>query len=193
MEQEYTGETLIPAIVQDFQSGKVLMLGYMNEAALRVTRETGKMTFFSRTKNRLWTKGESSGNFLLVKEMLLDCDKDTYLVKAEPTGPVCHTGNDTCFGEDNKFSLEKLEGVIAERKLNPSASYTSQLFQKGINAIAQKVGEEAVELVIESKDQDRNRFLDEAADLLYHYLVLLHVKNCKLGDVIGTLEARSKS
>lgn len=199
MEQEYSGEALnsslplplIPAIIQDVQSGKVLMLGYLNELSLAKTRETGNVTFFSRSKNRLWTKGETSGNFLIVKEILTDCDNDTYLIKVLPTGPVCHTGDDTCFGEENKFSLAKLEAIIADRKQNPSSSsYTSSLFQKGINAIVQKFGEEAVELVIEAKDNDTEKFLNEAADLLFHFLVLLRAREKCLAEVIAILAGR---
>ncbi len=185
---------LVPAIVQDVASNKVLMLGFMNEEAFVQTKETGKVTFFSRSKQRLWTKGETSGNFLLLKEMLVDCDNDTLLVKAQPAGPVCHTGADTCFNEANPlFSLQKLEEIISQRKNNPSDnSYTSSLFAKGINKIAQKVGEEAVELVIESKDDNGEKFLNEAADLLFHYLVLLQAKNYRLNDVVNKLAERHK-
>ena len=185
---------LVPAIIQDSISNKVLMLGFMNEEALEKTKSESKVTFFSRSKQRLWTKGETSDNFLLVNEIIADCDNDTLLIKASPTGPVCHTGADTCFDESNSsFSLEKLEGIIADRKNNPSASsYTSSLFAKGINKIAQKVGEEAVELVIESKDDSKEKFLSEAADLLYHYLVLLKAKNYKLEDVLNVLGQRHK-
>ncbi|HEU4859952.1 MAG TPA: bifunctional phosphoribosyl-AMP cyclohydrolase/phosphoribosyl-ATP diphosphatase HisIE [Chitinophagaceae bacterium] len=185
---------LIPVIVQDPISNKVLMLGFMNEEALEKTKAEGRVTFFSRSKQRLWTKGETSNNFLLVKDIIIDCDNDTLLIKASPTGPVCHTGADTCFNETNlSFSLEKLELVIAERKNNPApSSYTSSLFAKGINKIAQKVGEEAVELVIESKDDNKEKFLGEAADLLYHYLVLLQAKNYKLSDVVNMLAGRHK-
>jgi phosphoribosyl-AMP cyclohydrolase / phosphoribosyl-ATP pyrophosphohydrolase len=185
---------LIPVIVQDAISNKVLMLGFMNEEALNKTKAEGKVTFYSRSKQRLWTKGETSNNFLQVKEIITDCDNDTLLIKALPTGPVCHTGADTCFKEDNSsFSLEKLEAVIADRKNNPSGnSYTSSLFAKGINKIAQKVGEESVELVIESKDDNKEKFLGEAADLLYHYLVLLQAKNYKLEDVVIMLAERHK-
>src|SRR5688572_9303733 len=188
---KYT-DGLMPVIIQDAVSNKVLMLGFMNEEALNKTNSEGKVTFFSRSKQRLWTKGETSNNFLLVKEIITDCDSDTLLIKASPTGPVCHTGADTCFNENNSsFSLEKLEAIIADRKNNPSgSSYTSSLFSKGINKIAQKVGEEAVELVIESKDENKDKFLSEAADLLYHYLVLLQAKNYKLDDVINTLAER---
>ena len=190
---KYT-DGLVPAIVQDAISQKVLMLGFMNEDALSKTNAEGKITFYSRTKQRLWTKGETSNNFLLVKEIIADCDNDTLLIKASPTGPVCHTGADTCFNETNSsFSLEKLENIIVDRKNNPTdASYTSSLFAKGINKIAQKVGEEAVELVIESKDDNKEKFLGEAADLLYHYLVLLKAKNYKLEDVVQILAQRHK-
>jgi phosphoribosyl-AMP cyclohydrolase / phosphoribosyl-ATP pyrophosphohydrolase len=185
---------LMPVIIQDSISNKVLMLGFMNEESFAKTKADDKVTFFSRSKKRLWTKGETSNNFLLVKEIIVDCDNDTLLIKASPTGPVCHTGADTCFNENNSsFSLEKLESIIADRKNNPSASsYTSSLFAKGINKIAQKVGEEAVELVIESKDDNKEKLLGEAADLLYHYLVLLQAKNYKLQDVINVLAQRHK-
>ena len=185
---------LVPVIVQDNNTQKVLMLGFMNEEAFNKTIIESKVTFYSRSKRRLWTKGETSGNFLLVKEMLTDCDNDTLLIKAVPTGPVCHTGADTCFKENNQeFTLQKLEQVIADRKANPSdASYTSSLFTKGINKIAQKVGEEAVELVIESKDNDEVKFLNEAADLLFHYLILLQAKGHQLDNVIKTLATREK-
>lgn len=186
---------LIPVIVQDYITNKVLMLGFMNEAAFNQTKETDKITFYSRSKKRLWTKGEISGNFLLLKEILCDCDNDTILIKAEPAGPVCHTGADTCFKEKNStFSLEKLETVIASRKkLMQEKSYTSALFAKGINKVAQKVGEEAVELVIESMDDNKEKFLNEAADLLFHYIVLLQAKNCQLADVIQVLLSRHKN
>ena len=190
---KYT-DGLIPAIIQDVATNKVLMLGFMNEEALNKTNDERKVTFFSRTKKRLWTKGETSNNFLLVKEIINDCDNDTLLIKVSPTGPVCHTGSDTCFNETNSlFSLEKLQDIISNRKNNPSdSSYTSSLFAKGINKIAQKVGEEAVELVIESKDDNKDKFLGEAADLLYHYLVLLQAKNYKLEDVTNILAQRHK-
>ncbi len=190
---KYT-DGLLPVIVQDAATNRVLMLGFMNQEALEISRKEGKVTFFSRSKNRLWTKGESSGHFLFVKDMLLDCDKDTLLVKATPAGPVCHTGADTCFNETNPaFSLEQLEQVIADRKNNPSEkSYTASLFAKGINKVAQKVGEEAVELVIESKDNNEELFLGEAADLLFHYLVLLHCKGYQLSDVINVLSKRHR-
>ena len=185
---------LIPVIIQDASTGKILMLGYMNEEALIKTQTEKKVTFFSRSKQRLWTKGETSNNFLLLNELLIDCDNDTLLIKATPTGPVCHTGADTCFNENNSsFSLERLEEIIADRKNNFSeSSYTSSLFAKGINKIAQKVGEEAVELVIESKDDNKEKFLGEAADLLFHYLVLLQAKNYKLNDIIEVLSERHK-
>lgn len=185
---------LLPAIIQDHASRRVLMLGFMNEEAYSRTLEVGKVTFYSRSRQRIWTKGEESGNFLLVQEISEDCDHDTLLIKAEPVGPVCHTGADTCFGEINpRFSLEKLERVIADRMVNPDKrSYTSSLFAGGINKIAQKLGEEAVELVIESKDNEREKFLNEAADLLYHYLVLLQAKGHSLADVTGKLAERHK-
>jgi phosphoribosyl-ATP pyrophosphohydrolase/phosphoribosyl-AMP cyclohydrolase len=186
---------LVPAIIQDAVSGKVLMLGFMNEAAVAKTQELQKVTFFSRSKNRLWTKGEESGNFLLLKEMKSDCDNDTLLIKVMPQGPTCHTGADTCWNEENRGDdfLFELEQVIADRKNNRSEkSYTSSLFDKGINKIAQKVGEEAVELVIESKDDDKDLFLGEAADLLFHYLILLQAKGYSLSDVTGILRGRHK-
>ena len=185
---------LVPVIIQDAISSKVLMLGFMNTEALEKTKAEGKVTFFSRSKQRLWTKGETSNNFLFVKDIIPDCDNDTLLIKASPAGPVCHTGADTCFNETNSsFSLEKLESIIVERKNNPSdSSYTSSLFAKGINKISQKVGEEAVELVIESKDDDKEKFLGEAADLIFHYLVLLQAKNYRLDDVMNVLAERHK-
>lgn len=186
---------LVPVIVQDAKTRRVLMLGFMNEEALTKTKEIGKVTFYSRSKKRLWTKGEESKNFLLVKEILIDCDEDTILIKAEPEGPVCHTGADTCFGEKNKFGnfLNKLEQTIESRKVNPKeGSHISKLFSRGINKIAQKVGEEAVELVIEAKDPNDDLFLDEAADLLFHYLILLNARNKKLEDVVKVLKKRNK-
>jgi phosphoribosyl-AMP cyclohydrolase / phosphoribosyl-ATP pyrophosphohydrolase len=189
---KYT-DGLVPAIIQDANTNKVLMLGFMNEAALNKTNEIKKVTFFSRSKNRLWTKGEESGNFLLLEDIKVDCDNDSLLIKAKPVGPVCHTGADTCWDEKNNndnFLLE-LEAVIANRKNNPSdKSYTSSLFAKGINKIAQKVGEEAVELVIESKDNDADLFKNEAADLLFHYLILLQAKGYKLNDITDVLKER---
>jgi len=186
-------DKLIPVIVQDENTQKVLMLGYMNAVALEKTQKEKRVTFFSRSKNRLWTKGEESGNFLEVKEILVDCDKDTILIKAKPSGPVCHTGADTCFNEKNISNdfLFELEKIIFDRKNNPSEkSYTSDLFSKGINKIAQKVGEEAIELVIEAKDDSQELFLNEAADLMFHYLILLRAKNFKLEDVISVLKKR---
>lgn len=185
---------LVPAIIQDAHSGVVLMLGFMNEESFDKTKAEGKVCFFSRSKQKLWTKGETSGNFLMVNKILLDCDTDTILIKANPLGPVCHTGADTCFNEKNSsFGLTGLEEIIAERKRNPSdSSYTASLFKKGINKIAQKVGEEAVELVIESKDENDAKFLGEAADLLFHYLVLLQAKNYRLDNVISVLEQRHR-
>ncbi|MHA4809845.1 bifunctional phosphoribosyl-AMP cyclohydrolase/phosphoribosyl-ATP diphosphatase HisIE [Flavitalea flava] len=184
---------LVPAIVQDVQTYKVLMLGFMNEEAFHKTMQDGKLTFFSRSKGRLWTKGEESGNFLLVKHVAVDCDRDTLLIKAEPLGPVCHTGADTCWDEKNHREdfLAQLEEIIQERKENPSEkSYVASLFAKGINKIAQKVGEEAVEVVIEAKDHNDNLFLDEAADLLFHYLILLNAKGFNLQDVTKVLQER---
>ena len=181
---------LMPCIIQDEATRKVLMLGYMNEEALEKTQTENRVTFFSRTKNRLWTKGETSGNFLTVKNISVDCDNDTLLIKVDPVGEVCHTGSDTCFDEKNEGDafLFQLEKVIQDRKNNPSdKSYTSSLFQKGINKIAQKVGEEAVEIVIEAKDENDDLFLGEAADLMYHYLVLLAAKNKNLENVIEVL------
>ena len=184
---------LVPAIIQDAYTGKVLMLGFMNEEAFNKTNELQKVTFFSRSKNRLWVKGEESGNYLLLKEIKADCDNDTLLIKADPVGPVCHTGTDTCWGEKNTNEnfLEQLEQIIAVRKNNPSEkSYTSSLFEKGVNKIAQKVGEEAVELVIESKDSNDELFKNEAADLLFHYLILLQAKGFSLSDVVEVLKSR---
>ena len=190
-------EGLIPVVVQDAFTGKVLMLGYMNEAALAQTVASGRVTFFSRSKNRLWTKGETSGNFLELVSMQEDCDGDAILVKAKPLGPVCHTGADTCFAEDNNSQtafIDQLRGIIKERKSNPTeASYTSSLFTKGINKLAQKVGEEAVELVIEAKDDNKELFLGEAADLLFHYLVLLEAKGYELDEVVEVLKQRHKA
>lgn len=187
---------LIPAIIQDAATNKVLMLGYMNQEAFDKTQKEHIVTFYSRSKQRLWTKGETSGNFLKVKEILLDCDGDALLIKVYPTGVVCHTGSDTCFNEVNRGKiafLQHLQEVIHERKLQPSEnSYTSKLFSKGINKIAQKVGEEAVELVIESKDENINLFNNEAADLLFHFLVLLEAKDSSLDEVIDVLQERHK-
>lgn len=201
---EKYADALIPTIVQDSATGKVLMLGFMNAESFQITRASKKVTFFSRSRRKLWTKGETSGNFLEVKEILLDCDADTILIKAEPAGAVCHTGADTCFGEENSpaqtqtdkenenFLLE-LEKVIKNRKENPTEnSYTAKLFAKGINKIAQKVGEEAIELVIEAKDDNEDLFKNEAADLLYHFLVLLAAKNVGLNAVLETLKQRKR-
>jgi len=184
---------LVPAIVQDNNTNKVLMLGFMNQEAFDKTHEIGKVTFYSRTKKRLWTKGEESGNFLIFKESLIDCDNDTLLIKADPVGPVCHTGADTCFNETNNSDsfLPYLENVIEQRKSQPAEkSYVSSLFKKGINKIAQKVGEEAVEVVIEAKDDNEELFLNECADLLFHYLILLNAKGYKLQNVIEILQKR---
>ena len=187
------GGGLVPAVVQDAGTSRVLMLGYMNREALEKTLARKKVTFFSRSKGRLWTKGETSGNFLHLEEIAVDCDGDTLLVRARPEGPVCHTGSDTCFGEENRppdfiFQLEK---VILDRKEHPNEeSYTSTLFARGLNKIAQKVGEEAVELIIESKDDDSDLFLNEAADLMYHLLVLLAAKDHRWSEVISVLEKR---
>ena len=184
---------LIPVIVQDTNTSVVLMLGYMNEEAFEKTRQQDRVTFFSRSKKRLWTKGEESGNFLEVKEILLDCDQDTLLVKAVPNGPVCHEGTDTCFKETNSQGdfLAELERIILARKNDPAAgSYTSSLFEKGINKIAQKVGEEAIEMVIEAKDNDISLFKNEAADLLFHYMVLLTAKGVSLDDIKTVLKER---
>jgi len=188
---------LVPAIIQDAKTKAVLMLGYMNEEAFAKTKESGKVTFFSRSKNRLWTKGEESGNFLNVVDIKIDCDNDTLLIKANPVGPTCHTGTDTCWAEKSETSptefLAYLEETIQNRKNNPSEkSYTSQLLAKGINKVAQKVGEEAVEIVIEAKDNNEELFLGEAADLMYHYIVLLAAKGYKLEDVVEVLKARHK-
>lgn len=186
---------LIPAIIQDAATRQVLMLGYMNSEAFAKTQNEKRVTFFSRSKNRLWTKGEESGNYLNVSEIKMDCDSDTLLIRVAPVGPVCHKGTDTCWGEKNESEnfLTTLEKVIADRKNNPTdKSYTSSLFAKGINKIAQKVGEEATEIVIEAKDNDREKFLGEAADLLFHYLVLLKAKDCSLNDVLAVLKDRHR-
>lgn len=186
---------LIPAIVQNINTGVVLMQAWMNREALKKTLETGKVTFFSRSRQRLWTKGEESGNFLLLKSIVSDCDNDCLLVKAAPTGPVCHTGADTCWDEEDKNPdfLLYLESYLKKRGLEPpDKSYTARLLAKGINKIAQKVGEEAVELIIEAKDNDKELFLNEAADLMYHYIVLLIAKGYGLNDVIDILKQRHK-
>jgi len=192
---DFSKSELIPAIVQDVNTKAVLMLGYVNEDALQATLSTSKVTFFSRSKNRLWMKGESSGNILHLKSWYLDCDADTLLFFVEPTGTVCHTGDETCFALPNESThfLHVLEKIINNRKLEGQPnSYTASLFAKGINKIAQKVGEEAVELVIEAKDDNTDLFLNEAADLMYHYLILLSAKNTSLNDVIEILEERHK-
>jgi phosphoribosyl-ATP pyrophosphohydrolase/phosphoribosyl-AMP cyclohydrolase len=186
---------LVPAIVQDFTTQKILMLGFMNEESLAKTIAENKVTFFSRSKKRLWTKGEESGNFLLLKNISVDCDNDTLLIKAEPLGPVCHTGAHTCFNEKNvkEDFLYQLEDIIKQRKTaSPDESYVAKLFSKGINKIAQKVGEEAVEMVIEAKDNNEELFLNESADLLFHYLMLLNAKGYTLQDIINVLEQRHK-
>lgn len=183
---------LVPAVIQDTLSLQVLMVGYMNEEALGKTREEGKVTFFSRSKNRLWTKGETSGNWLIVDEIVADCDNDTILIKAYPQGPACHTGSTSCFGgKQSKGFLYELENVIEKRITeNPEGSYTSKLFSRGVNKVAQKVGEEAVELVIEAKDDNIDLFKNEAADLLYHFLILLKTKKLKLEDIEAILVER---
>ncbi|MGI9137782.1 MAG: bifunctional phosphoribosyl-AMP cyclohydrolase/phosphoribosyl-ATP diphosphatase HisIE [Sediminibacterium sp.] len=187
---------LVPAIVQDAHTKHVLMLGFMNQAAIDATITQKKVTFFSRSKNRLWTKGEESGNHLDYISMSVDCDQDSLLIQAIPKGPVCHTGATTCWGniDNNDFSfLNQLEQVIKDRKsADPSSSYVASLFSKGINKIAQKVGEEAVELVIESKDNNEQLFLDESADLLFHYMILLQAKGYQLSDIARVLAHRHK-
>jgi len=189
------GDGILPVIIQDSETRQVLMLGYMNREALDKTIAEQRVTFYSRSKKRLWTKGETSGNYLNVKDIKIDCDKDTILIQVRPVGPVCHTGSDTCFDKTNedKHFLQHLERVIQQRRDEPSGeSYTSSLFRKGMNKVAQKVGEEAVELVIEAKDDNDDLFLGEAADLMYHYLVLLAAKGKTLKDVIQVLESRHK-
>ena len=188
-------EGLVPAIIQDISTKNVLMLGYMNEEAVKQTQETGLVTFFSRTKNRLWTKGEESGNVLNLVSIQVDCDNDTLLIQASPKGPTCHKGTDTCWNEENKQQfgfLSQLENIIKSRKESSTAdkSYVASLFEQGLNKIAQKVGEEAVETVIEAKDNDTNLFLNESADLLFHYLILLQAKGFVLEDVVRILEQR---
>jgi len=186
---------LVPSIIQDVDTGKVLMLGYMNKEAFDQTMSTEKITFYSRSKQRIWMKGEESGNFLFFKSFAVDCDHDALLFKAKPAGPTCHTGADTCWGEVNLSNdfLDQLESIIESRKNSSNeSSYVHALFQKGVNKIAQKVGEEAVELVIESKDDNKDLFLNEAADLLFHYLILLHAKGYALYDVKQILQQRHK-
>lgn len=187
---------LIPAIIQDNETKTVLMMGYMNQEALDKTLETKKVTFFSRSKNRLWTKGEESGNFLELVSIQNDCDEDTLLIKVKPVGPTCHTGADTCWQENNLQDfgfLSKLEAIIEDRKKNSNSekSYVASLFEKGINKIAQKVGEEAIEVVIEAKDDNDELFLNESADLLFHYLILLQAKGFTLKDIVNILKSRS--
>jgi phosphoribosyl-ATP pyrophosphohydrolase/phosphoribosyl-AMP cyclohydrolase len=192
------GNGLVPVIVQDAVTRRVLMLGYMNEEALTITQERGLVTFYSRSRQKLWTKGETSGNYLTVRDIATDCDNDTILIKAIPSGPVCHTGSDTCFDEANNPSLMTsseflfyLEEVIFDRREHPiEGSYTNHLFSRGINKIAQKMGEEAVELVIEAKDDNKPLFLGEAADVIYHMLVLLAQKNVHLEEVVEVLKRR---
>lgn len=187
---------LLPAIIQDAQTKTVLMLGFMDAAALEKTQTTGQVTFYSRSKQRLWTKGEESGNFLQVIEIKVDCDQDTLLIQASPKGPICHKGTDTCWAEDNQAQfgfLSELENTIAQRKAaDEDKSYVASLFREGINKIAQKVGEEAVEMVIEAKDDNEEQFLNESADLLFHYLILLQAKGYSLKDIEATLMARKK-
>ena len=188
---------LIPAIIQDAETKNVLMLGYMNEESLQKTIETQKVTFFSRSKQRLWTKGEESGNFLNLVSIKNDCDGDTLLIQAKPVGPTCHTGADTCWQEENKENygfISQLEDTIKTRRENADSekSYVASLFEKGINKIAQKVGEEAVEVVIEAKDDNDDLFLSESADLLFHYLILLQAKGFQLNDVVDVLKKRQK-
>ena len=190
-------DALLPAIVQDAQTKTVLMLGYMNEQAYQKTLDTKKVTFFSRSRERLWTKGEESGNFLELVSIKEDCDGDTFLVLANPQGPTCHKGTDTCWAEKNETSfgfLSQLENIIAERKefRDTSNSYVSSLFNSGINKIAQKVGEEAVEVVIEAKDNDPELFLNESADMLFHFLILLQAKEHSLKEVVEVLSGRNR-
>lgn len=187
---------LIPAIIQDNETNKVLMLGYMNEEALEKTKAIGKVTFYSRTKKRLWTKGEESGNFLNVVSIDADCDKDTLLIKVNPVGPVCHTGSDTCFGETNKEDIlffKYLQGFIEKRyKEMPEGSYTTSLFESGLNRMAQKVGEEALESVIEACNGTDDRLIYESADMLYHLIVLLTSKGLSIEDLARELQKRHK-
>ncbi len=196
---EKYADGLIPAIVQDAETGSVLMLGFMNEEAIKKTETSGQVTFFSRSRQEIWTKGETSGNHLNVVSIAADCDEDTLLIKAKPRGPVCHTGAETCFGKPENYLqnptdlLNELEKMIdGRRDKNSDDSYVARLFRKGINKIAQKVGEEAVELVIEAKDDDPDKFKSEAADLLFHYLILLRAKAVSINDVIGELKERRK-
>ena len=186
---------LVPVIIQDSRTMKVLMLGYMNQDALEETKKIGKVTFYSRSKQRLWTKGEESGNYLNVVDIREDCDQDTLLIRAIPEGPTCHKGTDTCWGDVNTTTygfLSELESIIGNRQNNSTGdkSYVASLFEDGINKIAQKVGEEAVEVVIEAKDTDKERFLNESADLLFHFLILLRAKGTDLNSVVEVLENR---
>jgi phosphoribosyl-AMP cyclohydrolase / phosphoribosyl-ATP pyrophosphohydrolase len=188
------GNGLIPVIIQDFITMQVLMLGFMNEEALEKTLNEGKVTFFSRSKKRLWTKGETSGNYLFVNEITLDCDNDTLLIKAKPSGPVCHTGSISCFNENqSKGFLYKLEQIVSQRiDENTDDSYTNKIYKQGLNRVAQKVGEEAVELIIEAKDNNQTLFKNEAADLLYHLLILLKAKGVTLSEIETVLKDRHK-
>lgn len=190
-----SNEGLVPVVIQNYLNNHVLMLGYMDEEAFNKTKELGKVTFFSRSKNRLWTKGEASGNFLEVKTMAVDCDNDTILIKAKPQGPTCHTGSTTCFDEvSNHGFIYELEQAIHDRiDADLQESYTNQLFKKGINKVAQKVGEEVVELVIEAKDNNDDLFLNEAADLMYHFLILLKAKGFQINDVENILKSRENA
>ncbi len=190
-------DSLVPAIIQDANTKNVLMLGYMNQDALDKTQQTQQVTFFSRTKNRLWTKGEESGNFLNLVDIKLDCDNDTLLIFVNPIGPTCHKGSDTCWNDTNNESygfISKLEDVITNRieDAEVTKSYVATLFKEGINKIAQKVGEEAVEVIIEAKDTNDELFLNESADLLFHYLLLLQAKGFKMNDVVDVLKGREK-
>ena len=189
------GNGLVPVIIQDNSTGIVLMLGYMNEEAFNKTQKEKRVTFYSRSKKRLWTKGETSGNFLEVIDIAHDCDHDSLLIKVKPQGIVCHKGLDSCFSEDNNYKnfnfIHHLQEIIRDRRINPTPnSYTSSLFEQGVNKIAQKVGEEAVELILESKDDNLHLFKNEAADLIYHFLVLLEEKNVDLSEIINLLEQR---
>lgn len=194
------GEGLMPVVIQDMETRKVLMLGYMNREAYDQTTNTGLVTFFSRSREELWVKGETSGNYLHVEEILPDCDGDTLLIKVRPAGPVCHEGSDTCFKEKNKKKKKKnedflvtLREVIKDRKINPKkGSYTTRQFERGVNKIAEKVGEEAVEMIIDAVKGNRKLFIEEAADLLFHYLVLIEEMQCSLDDVVGVLEKRNR-
>jgi len=188
------GNGLVPVVIQDNNTMQVLMVGYMNEEAFLKTSEEKKVTFFSRSKNRLWTKGETSGNFLFVKEILSDCDNDSLLIKVNPAGPVCHTGSTACFDENtSKGFIYELEDIISQRIENDTHdSYTNKLYKKGINKVAQKVGEEAVELIIEAKDNNIDLFKNEAADLLYHLLILLKTKGLNLESIEEVLKTRQK-